>query len=89
MLFRSFSMLCGKPSIHVHVYLLKGTCCCLGGTPLGELALAGPGPLTVIGPTELGRLGGTEDGLSLFVEDGVEGHFEDGRRSELDCCCAY
>ena len=47
-------MLCGKPSIHVHVYLLKGTCCCLGGTPLGELALAGPGPLTVIGPTELG-----------------------------------
>ena len=84
-------MLCGKPSIHVHVYLLKGTCCCLGGiyTPLGELALAGPGPLTVIGPTELGRLGGTEDGLSLFVEDGVEGRFEDGRRSELDCCCAY
>ena len=70
--------------MHVHVYLLKGTCCCLGGT-----ALAGPGPLTVIRPTELGRLGGTEDGLSLFVEDGVEGRFEDGRRSELDCCCAY
>ena len=56
-------------------------------TPLGELALDGPGPLTVIGPTELGRLGGTEDGLSLFVEDGVEGQFEDEQRSELDCCC--
>ena len=71
------------------IYLLKGTCCLAGGTPLGELALDGPGPLTVIGPTELGRLGGTEDGLSLFVEDGVEGRFEDGQRSELDCCCAY